>query len=227
MSNTTTTEGTNEPTQQPTQNQRQIFSANQPTHKVIFIGDSSVGKTSIITRYVYNSCSPNYSSTIGVDYFSKLVTKKDNENSQIQLQIWDTAGQEKFRSLVPAYIRPSTVAILVYDITCRQSFDNIQQWHQMVLNSADPAFILVGNKVDLEDERAVTIDEGKKFASQIHADFIETSASSPTNIDELFDLVLNIPIVVKEEPQEDNQVMITIPADQLSQQPKPNNGCSC
>ena len=209
------------------QNQRQTYSQSLPIHKVIFIGDSSVGKTSIITRFIHNSCSPAYSSTIGIDYFSKTVTKKDDPNTQIQLQIWDTAGQEKFRALVPAYIRPSTVAIIVYDITLRQSFDNIQQWHQMVLNSADPAFILVGNKVDLDAERAVSEEEGKKCASQIKAQFIETSATQPTNIDELFDMVCNIPIVVKEEPQEEKQIMITIPADQISQPPKQGGGCSC
>ena len=222
-----TNENEAEGSQQQNSNQRQAYSQNLPVHKVIFIGDSSVGKTSIITRFIHNSCNPAYSSTIGIDYFSKTVPKKDDPNgTQIQLQIWDTAGQEKFRALVPAYIRPSTVAIIVYDITLRQSFDNIQQWHQMVLNSADPAFILVGNKVDLETERAVSEEEGRKCAAQIKAQFIETSATQPTNIEELFDMVCNIPIVVKEEPQEEKQIMITIPADQISQPPK-QGGCSC
>ena len=225
MSSTKETE--NDTNAQPQEKQRQTYSQNIPLHKVIFIGDSSVGKTSIITRFTHNAFNPSYSSTIGIDYFSKTITRKDAENTQIQLHIWDTAGQEKFRSLVPAYIRPSTVAILVYDITLRQSFEDIQQWHQMVLNCADPAFILVGNKVDLEAERAVTIEEGKKCASQMHAQFIETSATEPINIDELFDIVSNIPIVAKEEQQDEKQVMITIPDDQLAQSPGPNQGCSC
>ncbi|EAY17053.1 Ras family protein [Trichomonas vaginalis G3] len=195
-----------------------------PFHKIIFIGDSSVGKTSIINQYIYNSCTPQYNSTIGIDYLSKIVNEADKP---IQLQIWDTAGQEKFHSLIPAYIRSSTIAVLVYDITCKQSFDNIQTWYQMVINNAEPAFIIVGNKSDLDSERANSIEEGKKFANQINAKFIETSAITSENISQLFDIIIQIPIPVEEVAQEEKQVMITIPSDKMDTKAPQNNGCGC
>lgn len=195
-----------------------------PFHKIIFIGDSSVGKTSIINQYIYNSCNPQYNSTIGIDYFSKNINEADKK---ISLQIWDTAGQEKFHSLIPAYIRSSTVAVLVYDITCKQSFDNIQQWYQMVMSNADPAFIIVGNKCDLDSSRAVTAEEGKKFASQINAKFIETSAQRSDNITELFDLIIQIPIPADTETQEEERVVITIPSEKMNMHPTQESGCGC
>ena len=115
-------------------------------HKIIFLGDSSVGKTSIINQYFYKSITTEYSATIGLDFLAKSV-KVDNKN--IRLQIWDTAGQEKFNSLIPSYIRTSTIGVICYDITNRTTFESLDRWLKMVTDLADPVLFIVGNKTDL------------------------------------------------------------------------------
>lgn len=198
-------------------------------HKAILIGDSAVGKTSIVNQYIFNSCSPEHRATIGIDFFSKILKEGD---TTIRLQIWDTAGQEKFHSLIPSYIRNSTVAILVYDITLRSSFENLQKWHQTVIKTSNPFCIVVGNKSDLDSERQISIDEGEKFAHQIKADFIETSARTPTNIQELFKKVASAPTALDEEVRQSNpntdESTIVVPIDMPSQSKnESNNGCFC
>ncbi|KAK8893233.1 hypothetical protein M9Y10_021650 [Tritrichomonas musculus] len=158
-------------------------------HKIVFIGDSSVGKTSIINQYIYGSVTPDHQPTIGIDFFAKSL-KIDNKS--IRLQIWDTAGQEKFHSMIPMYIRTSTVAVLVYDITSKASFESLDKWLQTVFDHANPIIFIVGNKVDLQEQRAVTTEEGQKFADEHQAHFIETSARTPTNIHTLFTQIAQI-----------------------------------
>ncbi|OHS96372.1 Ras family protein [Tritrichomonas foetus] len=199
-------------------------------HKAVLIGDSAVGKTSIVNQYIFNSCSPEHQATIGINFFTKILTEG---NTNIKLQIWDTAGQEKFHSLIPSYIRNSTVAILVYDITSRISFENLQKWHQIVINSSNPACIVVGNKLDLESERQIAYEEGQKFASQIKASFIETSARTPSNIQELFSQVAAIPIAAQNEEvkkpgakEEDQTIVVTIDVPNQNQNEN-KKGCSC
>lgn len=197
-------------------------------HKAVLIGDSAVGKTSIVNQYIFNSCSPEHQATIGIDFFSKVLTEG---NTTIRLQIWDTAGQEKFHSLIPSYIRNSTVAILVYDITMRSSFENLQKWHQTVITTSNPFCIVVGNKCDLEEERQISIDEGQKFAHQIKADFIETSARTPTNIQELFKKVASAPTAPDEEVKqsgnnEEQTIVVTVDVKNQAQNDN-RGGCSC
>ncbi|KAK8842602.1 hypothetical protein M9Y10_025460 [Tritrichomonas musculus] len=198
-------------------------------HKAVLIGDSAVGKTSIVNQYIFNSCSPEHQATIGIDFFSKVLTEGD---TTIRLQIWDTAGQEKFHALIPSYIRNSTVAILVYDITLRSSFENLQKWHQTVITTSNPFCIVVGNKLDLESERQVSIDEGEKFANQIKADFIETSARTPTNIQELFKKVASAPTTPDEEVKqsgtnnEEQTIVVTVDVKNQAQSEN-KNGCFC
>ena len=172
------------------------------THKVILVGNSAVGKTAIINEYIYGSSSTD-GPTVGVDFFAKSI-KKGQE--MIRMQIWDTAGQEKFHSLIPSYIRNSTVAVFVYDITCRESFDALETWYKMVTDLAEPTIVIVGNKTDLEGQREVTEDEGRKFAEAHNGKFIETSARTKSNINELFALVGETPRPqpkVEEEPKEE------------------------
>ena len=198
-------------------------------HKAVLIGDSAVGKTSIVNQYIFNSCSPEHQATIGIDFFSKVLKE---ENTTIRLQIWDTSGQEKFHSLIPSYIRNSTVAILVYDITLRSSFENLQKWHQTVITTSKPFCIVVGNKTDLEEERQVSVDEGEKFANQIKADFIETSARTPKNIQELFQKVASAPTEqddeVKQSGGNNEEQTIVVTVDVKNQAQNDNkSGCSC
>ena len=159
------------------------------THKVVLIGNSAVGKTSIISQYIYNSSEPNHVPTIGIDFFAKTL----NINGQtLRLQIWDTAGQEKFHSLIPSYIRNSTVAVFVFDITSVSSFEDLEKWYKMVEDIANPKLVIVGNKIDLDAERKISTEDGKKFADFHQALYIETSARTPTNIEELFQMIANI-----------------------------------
>jgi Ras-related protein Rab-6A len=160
-------------------------------HKVVVIGNTAVGKTSLINQFVYGTVSAQHQPTVGIDFFSKVVTV---EEQAVHLQLWDTAGQERFHALIPSYIRNSTVALLVYDITNRETFDALKQWHKTITDLAAPALIVVGNKVDLKATRAVSADEARPYAESVGAPYFETSAITPLNIQELFMAVAHIPI---------------------------------
>merc|ERR1711912_210543 len=128
--------------------------------KLVFLGEQSVGKTSLITRFMYDSFDNTYQATIGIDFLSKTMYLEDRT---VRLQLWDTAGQERFRSLIPSYIRDSTVAVVVYDITNRASFLNTTKWIEDVRNERgnDVIIVLVGNKTDLSERRQVSLEEGE------------------------------------------------------------------
>eukprot|EP00435_Cladocopium_sp_Y103_P005372 s1571_g1.t1 len=126
---------------------------NKPvrSHKVVFLGQSGTGKTSLIRQFVYRTFEPCYQATVGMDFVSKLVTLEGGQ--KIRLQLWDTAGQERFRALVPSYLRDSSVCVIVYDVTSRESFDSIHGWVEQVLEDRsrkEVILALVGNKIDLE-----------------------------------------------------------------------------
>nr|AAC47440.1 rab6 [Plasmodium falciparum 3D7] len=154
-------------------------------YKLVFLGEQAVGKTSIITRFMYDTFDNNYQSTIGIDFLSKTLYL---DEGPVRLQLWDTAGQERFRSLIPSYIRDSAAAIVVYDITNRQSFENTTKWIQDILNERgkDVIIALVGNKTDLGDLRKVTYEEGMQKAQEYNTMFHETSAKAGHNIKVLF-----------------------------------------
>jgi len=154
-------------------------------YKLVFLGDQSVGKTSIITRFMYDTFDSTYQATIGIDFLSKTMYLEDRT---VRLQLWDTAGQERFRSLIPSYIRDSSVAIIVYDITNRSSFINTAKWIDDVRSERgnDVIMMLVGNKTDLADKRQVSVEEGEAKAKEYDIMFIETSAKAGFNIKALF-----------------------------------------
>lgn len=153
--------------------------------KLVFLGEQSVGKTSLITRFMYDSFDNTYQATIGIDFLSKTMYLEDRT---VRLQLWDTAGQERFRSLIPSYIRDSTVAVVVYDITNIVSFNQTNKWIDDVRaeRGNDVIIMLVGNKTDLADKRQVSIDEGEKKAKELNVMFIETSAKAGYNVKQLF-----------------------------------------
>lgn len=154
-------------------------------YKLVFLGDQSVGKTSIITRFMYDKFDNTYQATIGIDFLSKTMYLEDRT---VRLQLWDTAGQERFRSLIPSYIRDSSVAVVVYDVSNRQSFLNTVRWIEEVRTErgTDVIIVLVGNKTDLVDKRQVSIEEGDAKAREFNVMFIETSAKAGFNIKALF-----------------------------------------
>lgn len=147
----------------------------------VFLGDQSVGKTSIITRFMYDKFDTTYQATIGIDFISKTMYLEDRT---VRLQLWDTAGQERFRSLIPSYIRDSSVAVVVYDVTNRPSFLNTARWIDEVRTErgSDVIIVLVGNKTDLVDKRQVSIEEGDSKAREYNVMFIETSAKAGFNV---------------------------------------------
>ena len=155
-------------------------------YKLVFLGDTSVGKTAIITRFMYDTFDTTYQATIGIDFLSKTVYLEDRT---IRLQLWDTAGQERFRALIPSYIRDSSVAVLVYDTTNRQSFQNIDTWiDDIKTHHSDPnlLMVLVGNKTDLSEKKQVSMEEGERKAAELNMIFMETSAKTGHNIKQLF-----------------------------------------
>ncbi|KAL3771774.1 hypothetical protein ACHAW5_002388 [Stephanodiscus triporus] len=155
-------------------------------YKLVFLGDQSVGKTSIITRFMYDNFDRHYQATIGIDFLSKTMYLEDRT---VRLQLWDTAGQERFRSLIPSYIRDSSVAVVVYDVTNRASFLNTTKWVEDVRaeRGNDVVICLVGNKTDLgNDKRQVTTEEGEERATKDDLLFMECSAKAGYNVKSLF-----------------------------------------
>ncbi|CAH8650599.1 unnamed protein product [Schistosoma mattheei] len=157
--------------------------------KCVFLGEHGAGKTSIILRFMHDTFDPAYHATIGIDFVSKTLCF--NEKS-IRLQLWDTAGQERFSSLIPSYIKDSSVAIVVYDVTSRESFVRADKWIAEIRTErpSKTLVFLVGNKVDLEDKRVVTTEEAAKKAEKENLFFVETSAKTDFQIKKLFDEVV-------------------------------------
>ena len=158
--------------------------------KLVLIGDSGVGKTNILTRYTKNEFSLATQTTVGVEFGSKIIKKNDK---LIKLQIWDTAGQERYKSITSAYYKGSKGAFVVYDISRKPTFENVDKWiGELKTNASEDVLImLVGNKSDLEDKREVQIDEVKKKAEQYKIAFCETSALEGKNIEQAFDSLID------------------------------------
>ncbi|CAD8147363.1 unnamed protein product (macronuclear) [Paramecium tetraurelia] len=153
--------------------------------KLLLIGTSGVGKSCMLMRYVDNNFTNNFYNTIGVDFKIKSIFL---ENKNIKLQIWDTAGQDRFRTITCSYYRGAHGIIIVYDITDRESFDSVKMWMSEIDKYAqeDVIRMLVGNKCDMDDKRAVSYEEGEALAKQLKLQFIETSAKLSTNIEQSF-----------------------------------------
>ncbi len=153
--------------------------------KYIIIGDSGVGKSNILLRYTRDKFNEEFQSTIGVEFGVKNLQIEDKI---YRVQIWDTAGQENFRSITRAYYKNSVCACVVYDITSKNSFENIKSWIEDCRKQCPKTILLVliGNKVDLENEREVSYEEGDDFAKKYEMFFFETSAKTGINIDEVF-----------------------------------------
>lgn len=153
--------------------------------KIIVIGESGVGKSCLIYHYVNNDTLTNVPSTVGIDFFIKNVVI---DNTPMSFKIWDTAGQERFRNVVKSFFRGVDGALLVFDITMKESFNQIPEWINLINQetSSNPSFLLVGNKCDLLDNRQVSIEEAKQLAQTYDIKYFETSAKTGINIDETF-----------------------------------------
>jgi len=155
--------------------------------KLVLLGDSGVGKTSVVLRFVHNEFHPFQESTIGAAFFTKAV--KTSDDRWVQFKIWDTAGQERYQSLTPLYFRGADVAVLVYDITRIHSFQTLQRWVRELRAHGPPSIILavVGNKADLNDHRSVQEDDARHYAESIGAFYMETSCRDNNGVTELFE----------------------------------------
>ena len=153
--------------------------------KVVVVGDSGVGKTNLIKRFVTNTFSANSKATVGVEFISKSYRINDQV---FKIEIWDTAGQERYKSITAAYYKGAKGALIVYDTTQKTSFENIDKWMSEIKekSSKDMKLMIIGNKIDLKDERQVETDEALAKAQTLEAPIMETSALDATNVKEAF-----------------------------------------
>ena len=158
--------------------------------KVVLVGDSGVGKTNIMSKYLKNQFREDSKATVGVEFGSKQFTV---ENHQIKAQIWDTAGQERYKAITSAYYKGAKGAFVVYDITRKNTFETVNKWVSDISSAADKkiTLILIGNKNDLEDQRQVTKEMGEEKAKELGLAFMETSACSGENLDKAFEMMIN------------------------------------
>uniref|UniRef100_A0A673KNZ9 RAB41, member RAS oncogene family n=1 Tax=Sinocyclocheilus rhinocerous TaxID=307959 RepID=A0A673KNZ9_9TELE len=184
--------------------------------KLVFLGEQSVGKTSLITRFMYDSFDNTYQVTPALTV-------------RVRLQLWDTAGQERFRSLIPSYIRDSTIAVVVYDITNLNSFQQTSKWIDDVRTErgSDVIIMLVGNKTDLADKRQITTEEGEQRAKELNVMFIETSAKTGYNVKQLFRRVAAALPGMDSTPEKSKEDMIDIKLEKPPELPVTESSCSC
>uniref|UniRef100_A0AAR5Q011 small monomeric GTPase n=1 Tax=Dendroctonus ponderosae TaxID=77166 RepID=A0AAR5Q011_DENPD len=164
----------------------QLEDAEVPVHKTILLGDSGVGKTSLLVKFDTGKFeSSKFSATVGIGFTTKVVQVDD---SKVKLQIWDTAGQERFRCVTHAYYRDAHALLLLYDVTNKKSFDNIRAWLGEIKDYAhdDVVIMLLGNKADCGSDRAIKREEGERLAREYRVTFMETSAKSGQNVELAF-----------------------------------------
>ncbi len=208
--------------------------------KLLLVGDSGVGKTNILAQYTDKEFSPSFVTTIGIDFKIKTINFR---GKIVKLQIWDTAGTERFRTITKSYYRGSHAVILVYDVTCHRSFENLTGWLTEINHCIDIGsniqMILVGNKVDLTDgpdvtetsERQISTSDGKSFALENNMNFIECSAQKDENIEKLFSHITTelmekkFPDIITREIKEPAKKKILIQREVDNFMNKPNSCC--
>ena len=155
--------------------------------KILLLGDMTVGKTTLLLKYVDNFIPDTYISTMGVDYKMKKIEYK---NIEVTLQIWDTAGQERYRALTKSYLKGSDGILFLYDITKKESFDSIKNWIECTAEHSNVTKITVGNKIDMEEKREVTEEMKQNFHKEYDFEDIEISAKKGINVEKVFELLV-------------------------------------
>ncbi|KAI6180624.1 Ras family protein [Aphelenchoides besseyi] len=199
--------------------------------KVIILGDTGVGKTSLMNQYVNNRFSTQYKATIGADFLTKDITV---DNKLVTVQIWDTAGQERFQSLGVAFYRGADCCVLTYDITNGNSFKSLETWRDEFLVQASPRdpenfpFVLLGNKIDLESKRAVSERRAQSWCQgKNNMPYFEVSAKDGLNVEDAFQAIARAALQrdsqdVHDFPEFPNEIRLT-----GNREPTHSNSCSC
>lgn len=191
--------------------------------KVLVVGDSGTGKSSLLNKYVDDTFNELQISTIGVDF--KISTQEIN-GKIIKLQIWDMAGQERFRNIISSYYRGGECIIVVFDLTNRESFDNLNNWISEIdtygRKNPNPIIFVVGNKVDKIKDRKISYEEAKLFAEKYEAQYIETSAKTNVNIEKLF---IDVSSTLLEKNKDKKRETIKITSETKDCKYKWSNNC--
>ena len=193
------------------------------TFKILTIGESNVGKTCVLRRFVENKFLKTHLATIGIDFKTKNITVDDKE---IKLKIWDTAGQERFRNITNQYYKGADGIILIFDITDQNSFDKIQDWINQINSNTQTdeiGLILIGNKKDLDNNRTISFKEGDALGKELGIKYFETSALSGEGIDEAFKYVTKE--ILKKKKLDNNDDKGKIDLESSKNRKKNKDGC--
>ena len=202
------------------------------TLKILLIGDSYVGKTSLLLQYIERECPENHMATIGVEFRDKII---QIDNKKVKLQVWDTSGQERYRSITKNFYRNADGVMFVCDVTKEKTFDNIKNWlidSEQNANNSNFKKILVGNKIDLKEERVIDTEQLQNFANKKEMNFYETSAKDGTNVDKIFTELAKLILEDKSDQQikeefshKNRSLSVYSKESEESNNPKKKKGC--
>ncbi|CAI5445486.1 unnamed protein product [Caenorhabditis angaria] len=196
--------------------------------KLLIIGDSGVGKSSLLLRFADNTFSENYITTIGVDF---KIRTMDIDGQRVKLQIWDTAGQERFRTITSTYYRGTHGVVVVYDVTNGESFGNVKRWLQEIEKNCDSVHkVLVGNKCEDNERRVVLESDARNYADSMNIKLFETSAKEDRNVEPMFSCITRLVLTAKlanpaaSSPQQQRTGGVSLKDNGTNQQKKK---CKC
>ena len=197
--------------------------------QLLIIGDSTVGKTSILSRFANGTFNSNYLATVGLDNFTKDETIDDKN---VRIKIWDTAGQERYKALTKGFFRNAEGIMIVYDVTNQESFENLKNWIQSIKDNMGNDFleripvVIIGNKID-SDEREIKTEDAESFCKQQNYPYFETSAKTGENIDNTIRFLVKKVIDVNSDNKEENNGNGNIKINTEEHNKKEKSGCGC